>query len=67
MIGIFSQNHHHRKMGRPKLNKSKSEANKEYIKKHREKNAENYKDKDRKRKKNKLEYEMWKLKNTKNA
>ena len=43
-------------MGRPKLNKSKSEANKEYVKKYREKNAEKYKEEDRKRKKNKLEY-----------
>ena len=42
-------------MGRPRLNKSKSDANKEYLKKYREKNSEKYKKSDNERKKMKLQ------------
>ena len=38
-------------MGRPRLGKDKSEANKEYIKRYRNKNAEKYKQEDRESKK----------------
>ncbi|XP_066932919.1 glutamic acid-rich protein-like [Clytia hemisphaerica] len=43
-------------MGRPKSNKSKSEMNKEYLKRYREKNAEKYKKGDNERKKLKLRH-----------
>ena len=42
-------------MGRPRLNKSKSDANKEYLEKYREKNSEKYKKPDNERKKMKLQ------------
>ena len=42
-------------MGRPRLNKSKNDANKEYLKKYCEKNSEKYKKSDNERKKVKLQ------------
>ena len=42
-------------MGRPRLNKSKSDANKEYLKKYGEKNSKKYKKSDNERKKKKLQ------------
>ena len=38
-------------MGRPRLGRDKSGGNKKYIKRHRNKNAEKYKQEDRERKK----------------